>query len=174
MKTMKAITDCIKDTNSDGLLSIKNGCICPTDSIADCCDDISDCETFAKDDRSYSHKVEKIIKDAILDNEYDGLYSTDSECVCHKDDLFPCGEFSGKCSFGYNTVSEDGNKTISGKKKRTTSKDEEYEESIRQEQIDFRYRLDCSDYYNHRGAIVGSGSVHSKGYNHHNKGGNDE
>lgn len=45
--------------------------------------------------------VREIIKKHLEDNGFDGLYNTDGECACLKDDLLPCQDDSQECEPGY-------------------------------------------------------------------------
>jgi hypothetical protein len=44
----------------------------------------------------------EIIDIYLKENEYDGLFNTDSECSCAVNDLSPCGELNAEnCEVGY-------------------------------------------------------------------------
>ena len=43
----------------------------------------------------------EIVKEYLIQNEYDGLYNTTGECMCLIEDLMPCIEFCSDCKPGY-------------------------------------------------------------------------
>ncbi len=53
-------------------------------------------------------ELKDIVKKYLDDNGYDGLLSEDAECACDKDDLFPCGEPSARCTAGYKITCDCG------------------------------------------------------------------
>lgn len=42
-----------------------------------------------------------IIQQHLKDNDFDGLYNSNLQCGCERDDLMPCGEPSAVCTPGY-------------------------------------------------------------------------
>ena len=45
-------------------------------------------------------KIKKILKKYLDDNKLDGLFHSETECACCRDDLIPCGEYFGDCEAG--------------------------------------------------------------------------
>lgn len=45
--------------------------------------------------------VIEIIKQHLIDNEFDGLYNEDLECGCEIADLEPCDALQSDCTAGY-------------------------------------------------------------------------
>jgi len=45
--------------------------------------------------------VLEIIKEYLIQNEYDGLYNTAGECACLVENLAPCSESCSDCEPGY-------------------------------------------------------------------------
>jgi hypothetical protein len=45
--------------------------------------------------------AKEIIKKYLEENGYDGLYCSDMECGCIKDDLFLCNSCPAECEAGY-------------------------------------------------------------------------
>lgn len=48
-----------------------------------------------------SKTVIEMVKQALIDGGYDGLYNDYGECGCLLDDLRPCGEDFSECHPGY-------------------------------------------------------------------------
>lgn len=46
-------------------------------------------------------RVIDIVKKALMDSGYDGLYSESGECACDTSDLAPCGEMGQDCVAGF-------------------------------------------------------------------------
>jgi hypothetical protein len=46
--------------------------------------------------------VKDMIKQFLIDNEYDGLSAESGECGCALHDLFPCGDVHSDCCAAYN------------------------------------------------------------------------
>ena len=46
-------------------------------------------------------KVGEIIKQYLVENNFDGLFDGDSECACLKEDLFPCDAPCDRCEPGH-------------------------------------------------------------------------
>lgn len=55
-------------------------------------------------------EVVDIVKEYLIKNKYDGLYSCESGdlCCCTIDDLEPCGEMRGNCEAGHKVPCECG------------------------------------------------------------------
>ena len=55
-----------------------------------------------------------IIKNFLINNGYDGLYSPDYGCSCFVDELFTCYDYCGDCIPGYKSkdVSPEGEQII--------------------------------------------------------------
>jgi hypothetical protein len=51
--------------------------------------------------------VEKIVKQWLIDNKYDGLYA-DFACGCDLNDFMPCSDWVGGCEPGYKTKCDCG------------------------------------------------------------------
>lgn len=51
--------------------------------------------------------VIEIIKQHLIENEFDGLYNEDYECACEVIDLAPCGELQRDCKSGYKHPGDD-------------------------------------------------------------------
>ena len=45
--------------------------------------------------------IKEIVKEHLEKNGYDGLWNSDAQCACSKDDLHPCQEDFAECSPGY-------------------------------------------------------------------------
>jgi len=46
-------------------------------------------------------EIKEVIKQYLIENKYDGLCSSDYECACAVEDLFPCMEVRTDCFVGY-------------------------------------------------------------------------
>lgn len=53
-------------------------------------------------------RVIEIVKAHLVENGFDGLVQTDSECGCLLEDLQPCGEDFSGCEPAYRGAHEDG------------------------------------------------------------------
>ena len=52
--------------------------------------------------KTQNKTVIDIIKQYLVDNDYDGLYNDEIDCACEVSDLAPCCEISkGECTSGY-------------------------------------------------------------------------
>lgn len=54
-------------------------------------------------------RIENIVKNYLIENNFDGLYNENYPCACEINNLFPCG-FDGQilnCSPGYKLIAKD-------------------------------------------------------------------
>ncbi len=51
--------------------------------------------------KTQNKTVIEIIKQYLVENEYDGLYNEDIDCACELSDLAPCGQTMAECTSGY-------------------------------------------------------------------------
>ncbi len=51
--------------------------------------------------------VEEIIKEYLTKNEFHGLYNSDVDCACKRNDIAPCGGIGMHCRAGYLQPLED-------------------------------------------------------------------
>ena len=61
--------------------------------------------------------VKEIISKYLLDNGYDGLFNSDTECGCLSDDDYPCEGEIGNCEPGYKLPGKDEYDWLVGPKK---------------------------------------------------------